>query len=54
LPDFGLTHFACPAGHTVLVLTLHVPCTQLSPGFVAGWQVPHIAVAERAQKVVTH
>ena len=36
LPAFGLTQLLVPAGHTVLVLTLHDPWTQGSPGLVTG------------------
>src|SRR5688572_1787791 len=43
-----------PAGQTVFVLTLHELCTQGDMGLVAGWQVPQIAVGERAQNVLAH
>jgi hypothetical protein len=47
-------HVVLPAGQTVLVLTLHEPCTQGSPAMVTGWHVPHTASGARAQNVDAH
>jgi len=49
-----LTQVVLPAGHTVLVLTLHELCTHGSPAMVTGWHVPHTAVGARAQNVEAH